>query len=366
MAGGWRVVGRMTGALLLEEARSPAGLFWMLLFPAFLFVLFGFLFGESDFRSSSFRVGVDRTLEASDDAPVVVLRRSLEASPAVRIQWIDGEEGRRLLAIGDLHALVLRSADTNAFTVFVTEKDRPFGTVLSSVLERASVEAVRRLLRGPAPFAYRVEVLEAGGRRLSYLYFLFAGTLGLSVMLNCFFAIPQTIIGYRRQGFLRRFACTPLRRVHFTLGLVLQRVAIGLVQIGLLAGTGALVFGLRFAPAPLSFLPVFLLGTAAFAAGGFFLAGILSTVESAVAIAQILAMLFMFTSGLFVPVEIIPEPFASLTVVNPVWYFSRAVFASLVLGNGPLEIGPELAALAAFLGAFLILTALTFRYERTA
>jgi hypothetical protein len=49
-----------------------------------------------------------------------------------------------------------------------------------------------------------------------------------------------------------------------------------------------------------------------------------------------------------------------------VWYFSRAVFESLVLGRGPLDLGPELGALAVFLGAFLLLTALTFRYERTA
>jgi ABC-2 type transport system permease protein len=365
MARGWRVVGSMTGSLLLEEARSPSGLFWMLFFPAFLFVLFGFLFGKSDFRPGSFRVGVDSALETSAETSASVLRRTLEASPTVRISWTGEEEGRRLLAEGGLHALVLRAPGGGGYTVLVTEKDRPFGTVLSSVLERASVEAVRRLLRGPAPFDYTVEVLEVGGRRLTYLYFLFAGTLGLSVMLNCFFAIPQTIIGYRRQGFLRRFACTPLSRVHFTLGLVLQRIAIGLVQIGLLAATGILVFGLRFAAAPLSFLPVFLLGTAAFAAAGFFLAGILATVESAVAVAQILAMLFMFTSGLFVPVELIPRPFADLTVVNPVWYFSRAVFSSLVLGRGPLELGTDLEALAAFFGAFLLLTVLTFRYERT-
>lgn len=365
MAGGLRVVAKMTGALLREEIRSPAGMFWMLLFPAFLFVLFGFLFGESELRAKSFRVGVDRTVESSSETSAVVLRQALKSSPILEITWTDEASGRRLLAEGGLYALITRAAGESTYTVLVTEKDKPFGTVLSSILQNASVDAVRKLFRGPSPFDYRLEVLAVGGRRLTYLYFLFAGTLGLSVMLNCFFAIPQTIIGYRRQGFLKRFACTPLSRLHFTLGLVLQRVVIGLVQIGLLVVTGALVFGLRFSATPLSFLPVFLLGTAAFAAAGFFLAGVLSSVEAAVAVAQILAMLFLFTSGLFVPVELIPHPFDYLAVANPVLYFSRAVFSSMVLGRGPLEMGVDFGALAAFFGGFLILTVLTFRYQRS-
>ena len=316
MTGRLRVVGKITGSLLREEIRSPAGMFWMLLFPAFLFVLFGFLFGESEMRAKSFRVGVDRTLESSSETSAVVLRKALTASPIIEIAWTDEALRRRLLAEGKLYALVSRVAGEERYTVLVTEKDKPFGMVLSSVLQNVSVDAVRRLFRGPSPFDYRLEVLAVDGRPLTYLYFLFAGTLGLSVMLNCFFAIPQTIISYRRQGFLKRFACTPLSRLHFTLGLVLQRVIIGLAQIGLLAATGALVFGLRFASAPLSFLPVFLMGTAAFAAAGFFLAGVLSTVEAAIAVAQILAMLFLFTSGLFVPVELIPHPFDYLAVAR--------------------------------------------------
>lgn len=109
MADGWRVVGRMTGSLLLEEARSPAGLFWMLFFPAFLFVLFGFLFGESEYRPKSFRVGVERALETSDETSAAVLRRTLEESPTVAIAWLNEEEGRRRLADGSLHAMVLRA-----------------------------------------------------------------------------------------------------------------------------------------------------------------------------------------------------------------------------------------------------------------
>jgi ABC-2 type transport system permease protein len=361
---GSRIVGRLTASLFLQEARSVEGLFWMLGFPAFLFVLFGFLFGRADFRPGAFRVGVDSTLEAPGTPFDTYLRRAFEGNTTVTLTFVDAEEGRARLADGRLHAFIISRGEGQPYAVLVTEKDRPFGTVLSSVLERASLDAARRLFRGKSPFDYTLEVMEAGGRRLTYMYFLFAGTLGLSVMLNCFFAIPQTIIGYRRMGFLKRFACTPLRKIHFTLSLVTERIGIGLVQIGLLTGTAAAVFGLTFAAAPLSFLPTFLLGTAAFAVTGFFLAGVLATVEAAVAVAQILAMLFMFTSGLFVPIELIPHPFADLAVINPVWYFSRAVFASMVLGRPLPAILPDLVALSAFLGLFLVLTVATFRYER--
>jgi ABC-2 type transport system permease protein len=363
---GARIVGRLSASLLLHDARSPANLFWMLGFPAFLFVLFGFLFGRAEFRPGSFKVGVDRSLEAPGGTFDLYLRSALEASDTVRVVWVDAGEGRALLADGRLHALMVPDGDGRSFTLLVTEKDRPFGTVLSSVLERASIDSARRLFRGRLPFDYTLEVMEVGGRRLTYLYFLFAGTLALSVMLNCTFAIPQTIIGYRRMGFLKRFACTPLGRLHFTASVVLERVAVGLVQIGILTVTAAAVFGLGFSASPLSFLPAFLLGTAAFAVTGFFLAGVLATVESAVAVAQILAMLFMFTSGLFIPVELIPRPFADLAVVNPVGYFSRAVFSSMVLGRSFPEVLPDLGPLAAFLAVFLLLTLLTFRYERSA
>lgn len=46
-------------------------------------------------------------------------------------------------------------------------------------------------------------------------------------------------------------------------------------------------------------------------------------------------------------------------------HFSRAVFSSMVLGRGPLEMALDLGALAVFFGGFLILTVITFRYERT-
>jgi ABC-2 type transport system permease protein len=363
--GGLGIVGKLTASLFLQDARSPAVLFWMLGFPAFLFVLFGFLFGKADFREGTFRVGVDRALEAPGGPFDLFLRRSFEGSSKVRLTWVDGQEGRTLLADGRLHALVTRSGDDRSFTVLVTEKDRPFGTVLSSVLEQASLDSARRLFRGRLPFEYNLEVLAVGGRRLTYLYFLFAGTLGLSVMLNCYFAIPQTIIGYRRMGFLKRFACTPLRRIHFTLSVVLERIGIGLAQIALLSAAAAGIFGLTFAATPLAFLPTFLVGTAAFAVTGFFLAGILATVEAAVAVALILAMLFMFTSGLFIPIELIPHPFSNLAALNPVWYFSRAVFSSMVLGRPLWDILPDLGALCVFFAAFLLLTMLTFRYERS-
>ena len=135
MSSGLRVVAKMTGALLREEIRSPAGMFWMLLFPAFLFVLFGFLFGESELRAKSFRVGVDRTMESSSETSAVVLRKALEASPIIEIAWTNEASGRRHPHDwrGDVHGPRHREGQAFRYDALLHSTERKHGCGTAAV-----------------------------------------------------------------------------------------------------------------------------------------------------------------------------------------------------------------------------------------
>ena len=125
-----------------------------------------------------------------------------------------------------------------------------------------------------------------------------------------------------------------------------------------------LIFDVRVSINAGAFLLVYCAGAASFGVVGFFLAGVLHSIEASAAVAQIINMLFMFTGGIFFPLEMMPSFFAKVAKVNPVLYLSHGVNATMLLGRGVSEVGKDLLILGGIFGVFLIITAFTFRYNR--
>ncbi|MBN2050338.1 MAG: ABC transporter permease [Spirochaetales bacterium] len=357
-----RVLARLTGSLLLQEIRSFQSLFWMLLFPVFLLVLFGLIFGQEGFRRGSLVVGVDETLR---DVPGLDLRwMPEERKDEVSFLWLEKEAGLEALEEGSVYAFITRDPAEEEYTVIITERYRQFTMFITSVMDRIQADTFRTLFRRKSIFPYTVRILERSGRSFSYISYLLSGIVGISLMLNFFFTVPQTVISYRSRGFLKRLSHTPLSKGEFLTSLIGVRGIIAVLQVAVLALCAALFFHARFYVRPFPFIVVFLAGTASFGAVGFFLAGVLDTMDASAAVAQILNMLFMFTAGIFFPLEIMPAYFTVIARFNPVYYLSRAVMSTLFLGRGFGHVAGDLLVLGGIFVVFLVLTLVTFRFNR--
>ena len=358
-----RIIGRLTLSFILQEARSKNAIFWMVAFPVFIFVFFGFVFSQTNFETKDMTIGMDRAL-VSQGNESKLLDRVLKQNESLDVEFFDPPKGIQMLAEGEIQAYILQLPEKDNYTIYITERNLPFVSMLSGMLDRSNLETVKPFFRGRMPFEYEVQVVSHKGKRLSYIYFLFAGVMAIALMMNGLFAIPQTIINYRKLGFLKRFAFSPLGKFEFTCSLMVQRICLGALQIALLSVSAILIFGIKLTTAPFAFLLTFLAGTAAFSVLGFFLAGVIQSVEAAVAIAQILNMVLMFTGGVFFPLEIIPDYFQFIVRINPVYYLARAVYATAVLGEGIDAIGDDLLILAGVFAVFFLLTIITFRYQK--
>jgi ABC-2 type transport system permease protein len=361
---GFRVIFQLSKSFFLQEFRSRDSVFWILLFPVFMFILFGVLFGETEIRKGSITIGVDTALSEDSAAFDRFVMQSLEESETVTTVTVEREQGFKSLAENKLYAFITPGNEKDSYTVYVTEKNRPFQTVLSSLLEQSTLDSIKRIVKGRIPISYTIEVLEKNGHPLRYTYFLLAGIIGIAMMMNCFSAIPQTIISYRKQGFLKRLAFSPLRKSQFTISVIIQRIVFGITQLFLLILVAVLLFGVRLDVSFFAFLLTFFIGTATLAVIGFFLAGILRSVEAAIAVAQILTILFLFTCGIFVPLEMLPPYLDWITSINPAWHLSNAVYFTLILGYGVETITRSLLWLVSIGAGFFVLTILTFRYEK--
>ena len=359
-----RIIFHLSKSFFLQEFRSKDSVFWILLFPVFIFILFGTLFGETDIHDHAITIGVDTKLATKTDSIGKFVLQSLEENQKIKIVVIDREEGLQDLAASKLYAFVSQPAPDGKIGVYITEKNRPFQTVLNSILESSTLNSVKNLISDKSAVIYDVKILEQNGRPLRYVYFLFSGIVGIAMMMNCFSAIPQLIISYRKQGFLKRFAFSPLRKSHFTVSVIIQRLIFGTTQLILLLLTAFLLFDVRLNVSFFPFILTFIIGTATFVVIGFFISGILQSVESAIAVAQILIILFLFTCGIFVPLEMLPPYLHWITNINPAWHLSNAVYHTMVLGYGLESIVPSLLWLAPIGLLFFVLTLITFRYEK--
>jgi len=336
-------------------------------FPLLLYVFFALVFGNMEVREDSLEIGLDVGLKELTDSSAAVIEKTLTESTMLQVQWLDREEGKRLLAQNRIHAFVTSNEEEQSeeqYKVVITESNRAFSALFTGVLDRFNLQTIQRVFRGRLPLEYSVEILEYQGRRFTYAYTLFSGVIGVTLLLNCLIAIPQTIIGYRKQGFLKRFSFSPLKKSDFTLSILIHRVGVALLQLLVLTACAALLFKVRLSVAPVGFLATFLLGSMAFSVMGFFVSGVFHEVESAVAAAQVMNIVFIFTAGIFFPLEMMPELLLYITRINPVYYLSNAVYATLALGQGIGAVTKELAVLGGVFVAFFALTLATFRYER--
>ena len=158
-----RIVFQLTKSFFLQEFRSRDSVFWILLFPLFMFILFGVMFGETDVQNGSIIIGVDENLAQSSASFNRFVLPSLRESDTVEMLHLDKEKGLQKLAENQLYAFITgneeQGAEAGTFVVYVTEKNRPFQTVLSSVLEQSTVASIRRNVSALIPVSEGVKVL---------------------------------------------------------------------------------------------------------------------------------------------------------------------------------------------------------------
>lgn len=204
--------------------------------------------------------------------------------------------------------------------------------------------------------AFREPDEKLGGQRVIDLYVPIS--LLLSVIMATIQSMPTVLAAYREQRILRRYATTPAKSWHllaaqFALhgGAVLGGAALVLI-------VGRLAFNVRLPGQPLAYLLVFLLAlTAALTIGGL-IAGLSRTSKAASAVGGAVFIVMMFSSGVWVPVQVMPGLLRDIVELTPL--------GAAVRGLDQAAIGdwPDLQLVVVLLVWTLGLGGLATRYFR--
>jgi len=192
------------------------------------------------------------------------------------------------------------------------------------------------------------------------------GLLAFTIMQLSIAGSGYNIVEYRRKGILKRLFVTPLTPQAFIGGLVLSRSLICMVQLSLLMLIAVYGFGVSIIGSALELGVVVLLGIALFLSVGFSMGSIAKTQQAIMAIGNLVTFPQMFLSGIFYPIDILPELIQPLARLLPLSFLADAVRDIVIDGAGLSDILPSLAGLLLWSVAALLLAIRLFRWKEVA
>jgi len=230
-------------------------------------------------------------------------------------------------------------------------------SLIMPLLEQTLISIEREFRNIEPMFTLTVEDVQARSQR--YLDFLLPGLLAFTLMQLSIAGSGFNIVEYRRKGILKRLFVTPIRPRDFIASIVMARMAIVLIQLTVLILVAVLALDVTIVGNFVSFYFIVMLGTFIFLCLGFCLGSVAKTQQAVMAVGNIVIFPQIFLSGVFYPIESMPELIQPIAKILPLSFVSTAMREIANNGASLLSIAPSLLGIALwFVIAFVLATRL--------
>ena len=198
---------------------------------------------------------------------------------------------------------------------------------------------------------------------LNYTYYMVPGILGLLVTMIGGFLSGMNVVREVEVGTIEQINVTPIKKYEFIIGKLMPLWFIAMFDF--IAGS---IFAIYYFDLPfvgkfsvlIVFVAIFLLAMLGL---GLFIATMTSTQQQAMFITWFFMVLFILLSGLFTPIENMPDWTQALTRFNPIRYLIEVLRMVMLKGSSFSDISSQIYAMIAF--AIGINTLAVIKYKKT-
>ncbi|MBM4240399.1 MAG: ABC transporter permease [Euryarchaeota archaeon] len=218
-------------------------------------------------------------------------------------------------------------------------------TVNQAISDTMTVEGVNPALKVTSDPIY--------GKDAEFIDFFVPGILAFVVYLLTTILTLITFVGERANGTLERVLASPVTEGEVVTGYAITFGTLGVLQVGLLISIAILVFNIIVVGnVLLAFLAVAILAITCQALG-IFLSSLAKRPEQAIQFFPFVVLPAFLLSGVFWPLQAIPDWLRPLSYLVPPTYAVEACRSVMLKGWGLDKIWPDLVALVIFALLFL-------------
>jgi ABC-2 type transport system permease protein len=206
------------------------------------------------------------------------------------------------------------------------------------------------------------QTVDVGGGIKTTTYYVPA-IITLAVISATMQSLAMSLVIAREDGRLKRGRGTPMPPWVFIAGRIGNSIVVALMMLALISVIGRVLYGV---PIPWGQLPAILItlviGAAAFCCLGIALTAAIPSQDAAAPIVNALLLPLYFLSGVFIPDDELPQGVIDFANHFPVRDFFEAFFNAYLPGGGPSLDWGDLAVVAAWGVAGLLLAVRFFRW----
>ena len=348
--------------------RSPGTVFWTVLFPILLILIFGAIFSTGDEVEFELVVqNLDETVTSQnfingiDDIPgVTVINLSLDKS----VKEYMHDEGKSVALIipngfnNTIFSYIESQIDTSVefddsspfnLTLVVDPADQTTTSILRSIITSVIQGFNLNITHGQSIIG--IEEESSIGEDFNFIDFFLPGMIGFTIMTSCIYGSIERNTKFRKDGILRKLLTMPVTRAEWILSKMLFMLFLSFVSTFVILSVGILVCGVSV-KINIFFFLLIIATSFLFSGMGMIIGRFVKEQETADMAGGAITFPMMFLAGTFFPLEQMPEFLQTIAQGLPLYYVNEGMRNAMIYGDAEKTLF--------FTGFVLVFTAIFF------
>ena len=342
-----------------EYLRNRIGLFFALIFPIILILIFGAIFSGGSSTVQVYAQNLDNNSTAS-----VAFLHAMNSTNVTVITLVPANVNftHYLLTHANSIGLVVPSGFENELGAALAGAKSHVNVTVYSNPTDTSAQVVLGVVNGVIngfnlnlTHSSQVIGLQSlaitGGSSYKYIDFLVPGLIGFSILTSPMFSMVNITSEYKKTKLFKQLSLTPLTKGEWLTSKVIWYVLLSLISFVLMVTAGIYGFGAHITLTAW-IIPFLIIGPLFFVSLGMLVGTVTKSVESAGVVGNIITFPMMFLSGTFFPVSSMPAYLQAFAHVLPLYY--------LIDGLNEVMIYNNINQVLIDIGVLVVISAITF------
>lgn len=346
--------------------RSRGTVFWSLLFPVMLILLFGAIFsGMGEGKYTLYVQDLDDTdmshgfVDALNKTGILSIKNVTTTEPIT--EYIKKNNVKNLIVIpqGYKDAIISSYVDPSVkvnLTYYFDPTEQQTNQVLRSVISSVLQGLNMQISQGRTVVGIQEESTIT--ENFGFIDFFIPGMIGFTIMQQSIYGSIERNTKFRKDGILRKLLTTPITRSEWILAKMLFMLFLAFISTSVAIGVGILAFGIKVNISLLSI--VIIVATSFLFSGiGMIIGRFVKEEETADMAAGAISFPMMFLAGTFFAVEAMPEVIQVIARALPLFYVNEGLRNAMIYMNQTealINTGIVLIFAAVFFIAGVVLT----------